>query len=434
MIDLSGWDAAQTEQLHRLRDADTEGSVLQQLLQTSFLLELSKIAAAQPELVLFVQSTVELVAQFFPIEGCTLEVHPPDLPPVSASFGELAGTPTSFALRLEGAEIGRLTARGIPELLGDGEFFGRVANQVALGLASVAQVERLRRQASAANASRLAATLQDWRDEPWLEELAEALAVLPNALGAELRVEGPDAGGPISARAGLTGAPPGEWRRKTIGQITVELEVSWSREPDSSNRTTLDRVWDDLVLAMDRAEQRRLLQEQVETDELTGVGNRRRAIRSLTGALRRAERRGEAVAVLMLDLDHFKDVNDQLGHGTGDAVLRAFSAMLVEEAPPGMVARMGGEEFLVVLPGVDVLTARREADRLRTLVPDACRAALPGGRRQTVSIGASVFPANAVFPDALIREADRALYEAKRAGRDQVALATATGSDHPVRL
>jgi diguanylate cyclase (GGDEF)-like protein len=435
MIDLAAWDRAQDEQLAALQDAGAEGSVLQQLLEASCLLEPSKIAAAQPELVLFVQSTIEVVAQFFPIDGCSLRVQPRDLPAVSASFGDVTGRVAArFVIREHGEEIGELLATEVPPVLGGAHFFDRLADQVALGLAAVAETERLRRRAAAATASRLAAGLEDWRDEPWLEELAGAIAVLPNALGARMTVEGPAPGGPIVVSAGVGGVEPTDDRREIVGTVGVRLEVSWDRPPDRTNRATVDGVWRDLIAAVGRAEEHRRLQEQVETDELTGVGNRRRAIRSLAAALRRAGRRGESVAVLMLDLDHFKAVNDELGHATGDAVLQAFAAMLVRECPGGSVARMGGEEFLVVLPGIDAIAAHAEADRLRSLAPAACAPALPEGRAQTVSIGASVYPTTAGFPDALVREADRALYDAKRRGRDQVTVAAATGSDHPVRL
>ena len=434
MIDLAEWDAAQSARLDGLDDTGAEDAVLQQLLQTSFLLELSKIGSAQPELSLFVQTTLELVAQFFPVGGCRLEVRPPGLPAVEASFGDTTGPWVAVALRAHDEELGTLTAFAVPTLFDGSRFFARVAEQVALSVASVVEVERLRRGAADANAARLAATLEDWRDEPWLEELVAAIAALPNAVGAELTLDGPYTGGRISVRGGMPGTTLVDRRQVTLGRVTMALALTWDRAPEVSHSVTLARIWDDLTRAVGRAEERRLLQEQVETDELTGVGNRRRAIRNLAGSLRRADRRGDAVTVLMLDLDKFKAVNDDLGHAAGDAVLRAFSAMLVREAPDGEVARMGGEEFLVILPGVGVLNARAEADRIRLLTPDACADVLPDGRRQTVSIGVSVFPTNAGFPDALVREADRALYEAKRSGRDQVAVAAATGSDHPVRL
>jgi diguanylate cyclase (GGDEF)-like protein len=436
VIDLAAWDRAQEEQLVALRDFTAEGPALQQLLETSCLLELSKIAAAQPELVLFVQSTIEVIAQFFPIDWCCLDVHPRDLPAVSASFGEpaeLSDLGARFPIVEQGEVVGALVASDAPDVLGGSQFFDRIAEQVGLGLAAVAETERLRRRAASATASRLAAGLEDWRDEPWIEELVAAIALLPNALGAELTIEGPAEGGPIAARAGLVDVEPYDDRREIVGAVGIRLGVSWDRQPDAGNRAMVDDVWSDLLTAVARAEEHRRLQELVETDELTGVGNRRRAVRSLATALRRAGRRGESVTVLMFDLDRFKAINDELGHAVGDAVLQSFASMLVRETVGGAVARMGGEEFLLVLPGVDFLAARAEADRLRSLVPQACGMVLPEGWVQTVSVGAAVFPTTAGFPDALVREADRALYEAKRCGRDQVAVAAAT-SDHPVRL
>lgn len=438
MIDLAAWESAQDEQFDRLQQVAAEGTMLQQLLEASCLLELSKIAAVQPELVLFVQSTVDVIAQFFPIAGCSLRVRPRDLPTVEASFGTVdsGGDRTSvrFAMFEQGEEVGELVATDIPDLLGGEAFFARIAEQVALGLASVAETERLRRRAAVATASRLAAGLADLRDEPWLEELAGAIAMLPRALGAKLTLDTAASAKPIVVAAGLIGVGPAEQRHQDVDTVALTLEVTWDGEADATRPAPLDAVWDDLVAAVARAEEHRRLQEQVETDELTGVGNRRRAVRSLASAVRRAERRGEGLTVLMFDLDHFKALNDELGHATGDSVLQAFASMLVREAAGASVARMGGEEFLVVLPNVDVVAARFEADRLRSLAPGACAPFLPEGRIQTVSVGASVYPTTAGFPDALVREADRALYEAKRRGRDQVAFATGTGCDHPVRL
>ena len=181
---------------------------------------------------------------------------------------------------------------------------------------------------------------------------------------------------------------------------------------------------------MVRSETARQLHEQLEVDPLTGVGNRRRGSRALAAAISRAERHAESVSVLALDLDHFKQVNDQLGHPTGDAVLQRFAAMLAEEVRPyDTVVRSGGEEFLIICPTIDAVGARALALRLLARTPGLCSELLPDGLGQTVSIGIAVFPDAADYPDGLVRKADGALYEAKRAGRNAVMVAAV--SDRP---
>ena len=447
-LNLSSWEDAQDRELEKLRELQAESSMLQQLLEASCMLELSKVATAQPDLVLFVRSTVDVIAQFFPVDGCGLRVRAAGLPEVGACFGGvsdetaarlaaglLAGDPPAheglelLPLLVEGEPMGCLVTTEVSEMIGGGGFLGRVAEHVSLGLAAVAEAERLRRQAAGATAARLASGLDDWRDESLLTELAAAIAVLPNALGARLRLDGPVTGGPIEITAGLADVPPVEIHEAASAGVMVRLETFWDKTPAADNLATVGAVWDDLLRSVERAEERRRLQERAETDELTGVGNRRLAIRALANALRRAEHQGEAVAVLMFDLDLFKRVNDQLGHQVGDEVLKAFSSMLVRDVPEGAIARMGGEEFLVVIPGLDLLAAREAADRLRSAVPVTCRPVLPEGWSQTVSVGVAVYPTNGGFPDALVREADRALYDAKGSGRDSVAVAAAPADD-----
>jgi two-component system cell cycle response regulator len=161
------------------------------------------------------------------------------------------------------------------------------------------------------------------------------------------------------------------------------------------------------------------------TDWLTGVYNRRFFSETLAVEMERAERAGRALGLLVVDVDHFKRVNDRRGHAAGDRVLAAIADRLSQTVlPDGLVTRYGGEEFAVLLPGVD-------AGRL-TEVAECCRRKicekplrLPDGSEiaVTVSIGAAAFPANASNEDALMRIGDGALYSAKRDGRNRVVVA-----------
>jgi diguanylate cyclase (GGDEF)-like protein len=175
-----------------------------------------------------------------------------------------------------------------------------------------------------------------------------------------------------------------------------------------------------LVAGLERIEQNIRLAAEADTDQLTGVGNRRRASKALAQARTMADTKGQPMSVLLCDLDHFKQVNDRFGHDTGDKVLTAFATLLrTSVRAHDTVIRWGGEEFLVILPGCDQPGAAGLADRLLSACPDVCQPVLPDDLRQTTSIGIAVYPAAARTPEALIGAADDALYRAKREGRNQ---------------
>lgn len=165
------------------------------------------------------------------------------------------------------------------------------------------------------------------------------------------------------------------------------------------------RLW--LVLAVAQ-QQSRLLAEEARTDPLTGLANRR----TLDFHLERVDRTEGPTTLAMLDLDHFKDFNDRHGHQAGDELLVAVAAAWRATLPSGAIlGRYGGEEFALLLPGTTV------DDALPVL--EAMRRAVPSG--QTVSIGAAQSDGvDGLF--ATLRRADRALYEAKRTGRDRTCI------------
>lgn len=160
------------------------------------------------------------------------------------------------------------------------------------------------------------------------------------------------------------------------------------------------------------------------TDALTGLSNRRETEAQLQWHWQRARRFGEQVAVAMLDLDHFKAINDEHGHAAGDAVLRALAAAMRETARAvDVTGRWGGEEFVVVLPHIDRDGALAFAERLRQRVAGA---PVPAGDRTIachISLGLAVLKAQDATPEAWLKRADDALYAAKAAGRNRCVLA-----------
>lgn len=163
------------------------------------------------------------------------------------------------------------------------------------------------------------------------------------------------------------------------------------------------------------------LAQLANTDVLTGVSSRRAFLAGLEAELARARRHNESLSLLMLDIDHFKRVNDVHGHPIGDAVLKQFS-----ETCAGMLrahdlfGRLGGEEFAVALPHTDAEGARTVAEKIRSAVAHAPIATVAGDIAITVSIGVAQADARKGDVDHLIAQADKALYEAKHGGRNQV--------------
>jgi len=163
--------------------------------------------------------------------------------------------------------------------------------------------------------------------------------------------------------------------------------------------------------------------EMALTDPLTGLYNQRYLRRHLGGLVEGGQ--GRQLAVLMIDVDHFKSVNDRFGHAMGDRALRMIADTLrVSTRVFDSLARYGGEEFVVVMPGTGVDDAAVAGERLRSAVEATHFTPLPGEEiKLTVSVGIACTDDDPSTPDALLHAADLALYEAKRRGRNRVEMA-----------
>ena len=199
------------------------------------------------------------------------------------------------------------------------------------------------------------------------------------------------------------------------------VEVSLSLAPIRSPAS--DRIDGVSVSARDNTERRRLerqLRHLADHDALTGLYNRRRFDDELGRAMANTRRFDEGAAVLLIDLDDFKYVNDTLGHGAGDELLRSIAGMIRQRVrATDVLARIGGDEFALILP-------RASADEARLVAADLVRAArehaltLGGGVvRVTLSVGAVAFGATAGTAENVLIAADRAMYDAKAQGRDR---------------
>ena len=166
-----------------------------------------------------------------------------------------------------------------------------------------------------------------------------------------------------------------------------------------------------------------IAQLRAATDSLTGLPNARAVQDTLKLLVAQASRMLWPLGTVLLDLDHFKDINDTFGHGIGDEVLAAVGVALqstVRESD--FVGRYGGEEFIMLLPDADRETTLHVAERVRTAIADIN--VLEGDSAVTASFGVAVFPEDAPDAARLVRNADRALYRAKANGRNRVEMFT----------
>lgn len=167
-----------------------------------------------------------------------------------------------------------------------------------------------------------------------------------------------------------------------------------------------------------------VLDRLASTDDLTGLLNRRTTLRRGRLLLDEAMLRRRAMSILMLDLDHFKSINDRFGHHVGDAVLRRFAEAAARSVRAGdVVGRLGGEEFCVLLPGADADAAREEGERLRQMAERELRRVAERPVNGTVTVGIATLPPGGQMERVLarlIRAADEALYLAKADGRNRV--------------
>lgn len=193
--------------------------------------------------------------------------------------------------------------------------------------------------------------------------------------------------------------------------------LAWSCCPDPERRRIFSVVRD--ITERKRMEEE--LRQLATTDPLTGASNRRQFIEQASAELERSRRYGTPIAVAMLDIDHFKAVNDSYGHSAGDEVLKSLVSCCHQEMRANDIfGRFGGEEFAAVLVGTDRAGALQLCRRLRERLSNL-RVASPAGQiRMTVSIGLTMHSADDRSIDTLLKRADDALYQAKNAGRDQL--------------
>jgi len=212
---------------------------------------------------------------------------------------------------------------------------------------------------------------------------------------------------------------------ETLGILHLQATAS-APHLESSDLSLKTTFAGQVGLSIANIRLREALRTQSVRDALTGLYNRRYLEEVLEREVRRAARAAQSLGILMIDLDHFKSFNDTYGHDAGDAVLRETGQFLAKGIrAEDFVCRFGGEEFVVILPTADMEASRARAERLRLKMREL--AVMYQGKSLgmvTISVGVASFPQHGMSPKELMAAADAALYEAKRGGRDQVALAS----------
>jgi diguanylate cyclase (GGDEF)-like protein len=212
---------------------------------------------------------------------------------------------------------------------------------------------------------------------------------------------------------------------EVIGSVLIEHDQAMQEQQTASLRESVSQAAPVLANLRNLA----LAEFRAATDGLTGLPNKRAAKDTVKRMSAHASRTLTPLSAIVLDLDHFKQINDTFGHGRGDDVLAAVGAVLATTVRASdFVGRNGGEEFIVLLPDTDAKNAALVAEKIRAAI---AQITIPGIERPiTASLGIAAIPQHAGDGDDLIRSADRALYTAKTDGRNRTATAIATTMPH----
>ncbi|MEK6282439.1 MAG: sensor domain-containing diguanylate cyclase [Acidobacteriota bacterium] len=275
------------------------------------------------------------------------------------------------------------------------------------------QMTKLHIRSEAASDEAMGVLLHD------LDLINNRLSDLPEAYV----VDGDDSKGPVVPADAVV---PLVYQGSYVGLLLVrsdDVTRAWA----DNELLLLHTVADQLAVAVNQAHLFAQMQEQALTDGLTGCYNRRSFELQLERDLHLATRMRQPLSLIMLDLDHFKHINDQAGHDAGDMALRMLADNLrAELRAVDTPARFGGDEFVIILPQANTEGATLVAERLRRRIEQT---EVPEFGRVTASFGVATFPTHASSRDTLVVAADRALYSSKNAGRNRVSLPAAESYD-----
>jgi diguanylate cyclase (GGDEF)-like protein len=314
----------------------------------------------------------------------------------------------------------RVPVRGKDEFALLGTAFNDMANQLQARLDELEDERGRLRDAITRFGEALAASNDV---DQLLKVIVEAAVEATGATGASLDVAGNSVVSGDPSESGERLELPISAGRESYGTLVLVGE-SFTDE----QRMTASSLASHAAIALENARLHRIVERQALVDGLTGIANRRQCEEALTAEISRSDRLGATLTLVLADLDDFKAINDAHGHATGDDVLREFAAVLrATVRDSDLAGRWGGEEFMLLLPGADAVGAAQLADRVRASLAER---SFLGSEGTVVSVTCSFGVAqHAPGTDdrELFAAADRALYRAKREGKNRVEL------DAPVR-
>jgi diguanylate cyclase (GGDEF)-like protein/PAS domain S-box-containing protein len=205
-----------------------------------------------------------------------------------------------------------------------------------------------------------------------------------------------------------------------------EISTGETKQNQASKLMILNTMLEQYSLSLLNLRLYKTLKNQSIRDPLTGLFNRRYLDESLRREMFRCKRHGASTGLIMMDVDYFKAYNDTYGHEVGDVILKELAAFLkIHTRDEDILCRFGGEEFILLMPDSNLANAHRRAEQLCALVRNSLRISHQGITHQlTISMGTAAFPESGATIEAAQNAADAALYQAKREGRDRVAVAS----------
>jgi diguanylate cyclase (GGDEF)-like protein len=329
------------------------------------------------------------------------------------SLGEVAAAARGIA---RGRLGDRVQVRGKDEFASLGTAFNEMAAQLQARLGELEKERRRSRDTTLRFGEALAATHDV--DELLRVIVRSAVESTGASLGRivdgdKVLIEVGDQAGPARIEFPLA-----------AGHETFGTLVLLGEDFGSEQREVASWLVGHAVIALGNAQRHRTVEEQALVDGLTGLANRRLCTAALEQELARAHRFEKPLALVLVDIDDFKRINDRWGHPTGDEVLKAFAKRLRESVREiDLAGRWGGEEFALLLPGTDLEGGRELAERVRRALAEHELTAPDGEAvRVTASFGVAAFP-EAQTQDEIVASSDDALYRAKRSGKNRVAVA-----------
>jgi diguanylate cyclase (GGDEF)-like protein len=337
------------------------------------------------------------------------------------SLGQVADAARGIA---RGRFGDRVVVRGRDEFASLGLAFNEMADQLQARLHELKEERRRGRETTLRFGEALAATHDtDQLLRVIVETAVEATAASMGQLVEDGRVliEFGDGLGPERLEFPLSAG------RESFGSL-----VLLGNEFTSEHRESAGWLVGHAVIALENARRHRTVEQQALVDGLTGLANRRLCTAALEKELARASRFDEPLALVLTDIDDFKHINDRWGHPTGDEVLKVFAETLQSSVREiDLAGRWGGEEFALLLPGTDLHGGHELAERVRRRLVRRKFIAPDGERiRITASFGVAAFP-EAQSQEELVAASDGALYDAKRSGKNRVAVAEPLGAETP---